>query len=40
MDYWNSSLFIYITIFVLFIFLLKMNLIANTITEGMMTKSN
>lgn len=38
MDYWNSGLFIYISVFVLFIFLLKMNLMANTISEGLMTK--
>ena len=38
MDYWNSGLFIYISVFVLFIFLLKINLMTNTISEGLMTK--
>ena len=38
MDQWSGGLFIFILMFALFIFLFNMQLMANTITEGLISK--
>ncbi len=38
MDRWSDGLFIFILMFSLFLFLFNMQLMANTITEGLISK--